>query len=250
MTTILKPVIKTNFMMLSLFVLLFGSCDSSETDCEEDLVTPITNHTRIGDQRWNMANYNIPKFRNGDRIDRANNVEEWNNACNEGRPVWCYPNFTCDLGKTYGKLYNFYAIQDARGLAPAGWRLPSKEDFTTLSATLGEYPGVVGLLDSTSSIVNLYPVQSCGYGLFNRPPHNESINYRNFKAILTGEYVNATPSSAPHNGVLGIGEMTSYWTSNLDSSGKGIVARLGCSHIQIKDGVTKNEFHFVRLIKQ
>ncbi|MBK7522649.1 MAG: fibrobacter succinogenes major paralogous domain-containing protein [Saprospiraceae bacterium] len=40
-------------------------------------------------------------------------------------------------GGKFGKLYNWYAINDPRGLAPQGWHIPNDEEWTTLETTLG-----------------------------------------------------------------------------------------------------------------
>jgi uncharacterized protein (TIGR02145 family) len=43
-------------------------------------------------------------------------------------------NTQCEI---YGKLYNYYAVSDPRGLCPKGWRVPSEKDFTELVQHLG-----------------------------------------------------------------------------------------------------------------
>jgi uncharacterized protein (TIGR02145 family) len=58
-------------------------------------------------------------------------------ANRRGRPSWCYYNNDPENGKKYGKLYNWYAVNDPRGLAPQGWKVPSKEDWKQLEAHLG-----------------------------------------------------------------------------------------------------------------
>jgi len=44
---------------------------------------------------------------------------------------------SCAIGPTYGKLYNWYAVNDSRGLAPTGWHIPSDAEWSTLSTCLG-----------------------------------------------------------------------------------------------------------------
>lgn len=54
---------------------------------------------------------------------------------------WCYYNNDTANGRVYGKLYNWYAVNDPRGLAPQGWRIPSNGEWTTLTTFLGgAYP--------------------------------------------------------------------------------------------------------------
>ena len=45
-----------------------------------------------------------------------------------------------DLGAnlaTYGRLYNFFAVSDSRGLCPTGYHVPSDEEWTVLENHLG-----------------------------------------------------------------------------------------------------------------
>ena len=91
----------------------------------------------IGNQVWMVQNLNVEKFQNGDPITEAKSDEEWIKAGEEGVPVWCYYNNNSDFGTRYGKLYNGFAINDKRGLAPKGWRIASDEDWTRLSDFFG-----------------------------------------------------------------------------------------------------------------
>lgn len=88
----------------------------------------------IGDQIWMCKNLDVDHYRNGDSIPHITDPSKWRNT---GTGAWCYYNNDSTLGKLYGKLYNFYAVIDPRGLAPEGWHIPSDEEWTTLSNVLG-----------------------------------------------------------------------------------------------------------------
>jgi uncharacterized protein (TIGR02145 family) len=92
---------------------------------------------RIGNQEWQTKNLNVDRFRNGDMIPQARTNEEWNSAGKKGKPVWCYYSNDPENGRIYGKLYNWHAVNDARGLAPKGWHVATDEDWTTLTDYLG-----------------------------------------------------------------------------------------------------------------
>jgi hypothetical protein len=83
-------------------------------------------------------NLNVSTFRNGDPIPEAKTDEEWKKAGKEGKPAWCYYENDPKNGAKYGKLYNWYAVNDPRGLAPAGWHVPSDAEWTTLGDQLGD----------------------------------------------------------------------------------------------------------------
>jgi len=92
---------------------------------------------KIGTQIWAMANLNVSIFRNGDTIPEAKTNQEWVIAGESGKPAWCWYNNDQRNGQKYGKLYNWYAVNDPRGLAPAGWTLPTDADWTKLMFYLG-----------------------------------------------------------------------------------------------------------------
>ena len=88
----------------------------------------------IGCQTWMAENLNINHFRNGDPILNIEDGEAWGNV---ESGAWCYYNNDPDLGKIYGKLYNWNAVNDPRGLAPEGWHIPSDDDWKELELFLG-----------------------------------------------------------------------------------------------------------------
>lgn len=88
----------------------------------------------IGTQDWMPSNLDVTTYRNGDSIPEITNYTEWANL---KKGAWCYYNNAPANGAIYGKLYNWYAVNDPRGLAPAGWYLPSDADWKKLIASLG-----------------------------------------------------------------------------------------------------------------
>lgn len=81
--------------------------------------------TKIGNQEWIMYNLAVKKFRNGDPLLAAIFNDEWMRAMNEKIPAWRF-------GLEGGIFYNWYAVNDPRGLSPEGWHIPSKNEFETL----------------------------------------------------------------------------------------------------------------------
>jgi len=82
-------------------------------------------------------NLNTDRFRNGDIIQEAKTDKEWVMAGWEGKPAWCYYDNNPANGKKYGRLYNWYAVNDQRGLAPEGWHIPTKAELETLASSVG-----------------------------------------------------------------------------------------------------------------
>ena len=97
---------------------------------------------QIGKQLWMSYNLNVLTFRNGDTIMYAKSKEDWIIAAKGKKPAWCYYNNDIKIGEKYGKLYNWYAVNDKRGLAPIGWKVPSEKDLKELIKHLGGHKRV------------------------------------------------------------------------------------------------------------
>lgn len=88
----------------------------------------------IGTQTWLQKNLEVTTYRNGDPIPEITDIAEWANTTSG---AWCYYNNDPANGPIYGKLYNWYAVNDPRGLAPEGWHIASDYDLKILEVYLG-----------------------------------------------------------------------------------------------------------------
>ena len=124
-------------------VLSTADTTTVNTDTTKDIVAgantvaEVFPEVSIGTQVWMAKNLDISTFRNGDLIPQAKTAEEWKKAGETQQPAWCYYDNDPANGQKYGKLYNWYAVNDARGLAPQGYHIPTKAEWTTLTAYLG-----------------------------------------------------------------------------------------------------------------
>lgn len=123
---------------LSLVTLAFAGYHRSEIDNKPAPGFEIKfEEVTIGNARWAASNWTWTRFANGDDIPEARNGAEWKAAYTAKKPVWCHYKFDKANDSLYGKLYNWYAVSDARGLAPKGWRVPSEADFTRMAQSQG-----------------------------------------------------------------------------------------------------------------
>jgi len=110
-----------------------GNNNTSQQNVQSSKISSTGKYSKI----WDTKNLNVSKFRNGDIIPEAKNAEEWVRAFKEGKPVWCYYDNNPDNGFKYGKLYNWFAVSDPRGLAPQGWRIPNNDEWNEYVDFLG-----------------------------------------------------------------------------------------------------------------
>ncbi len=117
-------------VVAAMLVASVGWSTSSQTAEPPETIT-------IGEQVWMKKNLQVDKFRNGDPITHARTGLEWEIAMINEEPAWCYYDNDPAHGEKYGKLYNWYAVSDPRGLAPEGWRIPTVDDWSVLMDALG-----------------------------------------------------------------------------------------------------------------
>jgi uncharacterized protein (TIGR02145 family) len=99
------------------------------TDSEGHLYHYIT----IGTQTWMIENLRSSKFRNGDPITNITDNTEWQNQLYTTRiPGWCNYENNAETDAKYGKLYNWFAIEDQRNIAPVGWHVASSQEWLIL----------------------------------------------------------------------------------------------------------------------
>ena len=181
-------------------------------------VAQSSNSISIGNQVWMTKELDADKFRNGDPIPEAKSKEEWNNAGKNKQPAWCYyiqPSkgwSKKDLESYSGfgtKLYNWYAVIDPRGIAPNGWKIPSKEDFENLTSYLTNGEKIYGRIPSEKICNKLKSKVGWGKGV--------GTNETAFSAIPLG-YRAGIPSDNLVGCIPGWiylqNERVLYWTSS------------------------------------
>jgi uncharacterized protein (TIGR02145 family) len=91
----------------------------------------------IGEQTWTLRNISVDTFRNGDTIFYAPGNDVWRKADEKCIPAWCYFNNNPTYEGSTGKLYNYWAVSDPRGLAPRGWHIASDSEWAVLVKYVG-----------------------------------------------------------------------------------------------------------------
>ena len=132
---VLKPNTQDTLRLLS--CVKITGCDSVRLGLlksTKDLLRLGCNSVTIGTQKWMIVNLDIVTYRNGDTIPQVTDPKAWQGLTTG---AWCYYNNDAAIGAKYGKLYNWYAVIDSRGLAPQGWHIATAEEWLTLTTFLG-----------------------------------------------------------------------------------------------------------------
>jgi len=162
---------------------------------EISFTTPNNNsvvQVTIGNQVWMQKNLDVSTYSNGDLIPQVSDPTAWASLTTG---AWCYYNNDISNNATYGKLYNWFAITDPRGLAPVGWHVPSVAEFTSLSNYLG------------GSSVSGSAMMSTGTTLWPSPNSN-ATNTSGFSAIPGGY-------RSSGGGFNSLGNWAVFWSSDI-----------------------------------
>ena len=134
----------THSVFLLIATLLFClSCSDDPTSSDEPTletgsVTDIDGNTyktvKIGSQWWMAENLKVTHYRNGEAIPNVTNTSEWLYLTSG---AYCDHPYISRYVATYGRLYNWYAVDDSRNLAPAGWHVPTDDEWKQLEMHLG-----------------------------------------------------------------------------------------------------------------
>jgi len=206
---------------------------------------PFKNVT-IGTQVWMTKNLDVSTFRNGDVIPQASTDEAWEAAGINKQPAWCYYDNDPANGTKYGKLYNWYAVNDPRGLAPAGYHIPTDAEWTVLTEYLGD-ENIAGKKMKTTSgwVDDTKNCPKCADWNEEYRRKNSCHTCKDTREINDPGSGNGTNSSGfsglpagfrgPNGAFATIGETASWWSSTEDApdvawyraliSGSGIVYR-------------------------
>ncbi|MBM2817245.1 MAG: yiaD [Ignavibacteria bacterium] len=129
-------------------------------------------------QIWMVCNLDVEYYRNGDRIKNCATNAEWSDANDRKEGAWCYYDNDPGNGPIYGKLYNWYAVIDPRGIAPIGWHIPTNKELLSLDTCLNDSLNGGGKLKTTGFFED-------GEGLWKKP-NTGATNKTGFSAIPAG----------------------------------------------------------------
>jgi len=198
---------------------------SSVTDIEGNSY-PIV---KIGTQTWMASNLKTTKLNDGTAIALKETVNDWINSGTQGTYCW-YDNNQTSHASAYGALYNWYNVNTGK-LCPVGWKVPTDQDWTTLTTYLGGDAAAGPKLkeSGTSHWITTSAAITNESGFTARPG-----GFRHIYADFTG-----------------INNYAGWWTNTEMGTGHVWIRYIVSNpHTLQKTNVLKTEGHSVRCIKE
>jgi uncharacterized protein (TIGR02145 family) len=213
----------TDICMRQLTVTVAGGEAGTVTDVDGNAYKTI----KIGNQVWMAENLKVTHYRNGDTIPYVTVDSDWFNL---STGAYCNYNHDANNVATFGRLYNWYAVDDSRIIAPAGWHVPSDAEWQTLVDYLDGSYYAGGKLKETG----VTHWQSPNYG---------ATNESGFSA-LPGGYRSSI-------GIFKyIGEYAWFWSTSKSESGYAWPRYLHKDNIQVSRDSAGMHYGFsVRCVK-
>lgn len=198
---------KVTFWVVNLSIILSTLISCKKTNTESNVLQCIDIDGNIYDtivmcsKIWTKENLKVSHYRNGDLIPQVQNNLQWQNLT---AGAWCWYNNDSVNYSSYGKLYNWYAVNDSRGLSPAGWHIPTENEWLELTNCLGGESIAGGKIKTRGTI-------QASSGLWETP--NVTIDpYSNFNGLPGGWRNDSGP-------FLGIGFYNYWWASTENDIG-------------------------------
>ena len=162
----------------------------------------------IGTQTWMKQNLKVANYRNGDPIPTGLTNAAWQVATTGAYAIY---NDAPANESVYGKLYNWYAVADPRGLCPTGWHVPSDAEWITLEASQGMLASDLYLTGGRGSAQNVGgKLKEIGLTLW-ASPNTGATNSSGFTGLPGG-------FRSPNGTYNGIGYNGFWWSAKQYSS--------------------------------
>jgi len=173
---------------------------------------------KIGTQWWTAENLKVTHYRNGDAIPNVTEDPAWS-VLTSG--AYCNYNNDTTLVALHGRLYNWYAATDTRGIAPPGFHVPTEAEWLTLCNYCGgKNRAAIMLKESGTEHWN--------------SPNNFSTNESGFTAIASGARDTTKTLSFTELGVRPyLGTYANYWTSTEAGENSAVYVFMTCQHVTV-----------------
>ncbi len=228
-----------SFQLIAFSMMLY--CEKNPVDDQqEETVTDVDGNVYqtviIGTQIWLQSNLKVTHYRNGDPIPNVTDDTAWGNLT-----TGAYCNYDNEVAKrsddknvsdvaTYGRLYNWFAVNDSRNIAPAGWHVPTDAEWRALMNYLGGESIAGGKMKEEGTT-------------HWQSPNTGATNESGFTALPGGYRVN-------YGVFAGIGTLGYLWSSTEYNTSLAWFRNLSYDSAAVRRSVTDKQVGFsIRCIK-
>ena len=192
---------------------------------------------KIGNQWWMAENLKVTRYRNGDTIHHVTDIWEWPDLTTG---AYCPYKNDDKYIVTYGYLYNWYALNDSRNIAPEGWHVPTDEEWKELEKYLGISQSDVDIEGLRGDVGGKLKETGTTYWKF---PNTDATNVSGFSALPGGLRYNCTFED--------VGSLAHFWSSTTVDSGSVWYRALAYRHSAVYRGnfPSQNYSLSIRLIR-
>lgn len=184
----------------------------------------VYNTIQIGNQCWTKENLKVSKYADNSTIPAVALAADWTNL-NTG--AWCNYNNNSQFNATFGKLYNWFAVTNSKGLCPSGWHVADQNEISTAISFLGGNAVAGGKMKST----NLW-----------NAPNTGATNSSGFTALSGGQRQSTGNFS-------GQGTVAGFWTVSNSEGGAMRYSMANDSEVLTTAGAVQQSAQSVRCVK-
>jgi uncharacterized protein (TIGR02145 family) len=183
------------------------NCANSVTDIDGNVYQTVI----IGTQEWMKENLKVSKYRNGDTIMTGLDSTSWSGIGIGAFSIYKNSNLNDSI---YGKLYNWYAVDDQRSLCPIGWHIPSDSEWKILETFLGMTIAELDLTGYRGENQNIGGKLILNSALWSQP-FLGATNQSGFSALPGGCRAKPAQAGIPEYRDIGF---SGYWWSSSEVS--------------------------------
>ena len=176
-----------------------GTCDAVF-----DIDMTIYQTVQIAEQLWISENLKVTHYNNGDGIPMGYSDDNWTNQIDGAYTI--YP--VSSSADTYGNLYNWYVVDDERGVCPAGWHIPSDAEWMELEMYLGMSETVVNDIGHRGTDEGSQLAGNADFWDNYDLENNSKFGTSGFTALPSGYF--------SLEGFRGLGSISYFWSSTAD----------------------------------
>ena len=165
--------------VVQLVNIILGVTQNTINDIDGNVYETI----QIGEQLWMAENLKVTHYNNGDEIPTGYSASEWAAIWDDAYAVYDDDPSNAEI---YGNLYNYYTVDDSRGICPENYHIPTDDEWYALLEYLGGAPSGAGenWLIAGGKMKDVGTIEN-GDGLWHTP-NEGATNESGFTAIPAG----------------------------------------------------------------